>query len=391
MAVRNKFVGLHNEISGWRKFLHQHPELEFDTVQTAEFVKDKLREFGCDDIVTGVGRTGVVGVIHGKVNTSDKVVGLRADMDALPIQEVSEIDHVSTIPNKMHACGHDGHTSMLLGAAKYLSETRNFNGIVVVIFQPAEENGGGGKVMVDDGMMERFHIQEVYGMHNMPGLEVGSFAIRSGPFFAATNSLKVIVEGVGGHGAMPHNTVDTTLAASNIVVALQSIVARNVDPLKAAVVSICSLHTDTSTHNVIPQQVQLLGTIRSMDPDVSTLLIERINQVCQLTAETFGASARVEITTGYPVMSNDEQKTNFAIESAKRISNKVNERVDMFMGAEDFAFMLNTRPGAYILIGNGDTAPLHHPAYDFNDEAIPFGCSWWVEMAESRMPIESTL
>ncbi len=386
MAVRNRLAELQSEIAGWRRDLHRHPELEFDTFRTASFVKDILEDIGCDEVVPGIGRTGVVGVIHGKDISSGQVIGLRADMDALPIREATGAGHASENEGRMHACGHDGHTSMLLGAAKYLSETRNFNGTVAVIFQPAEEKGGGGKEMVDDGMMEKFGIREVYGMHNMPGLAVGEFAIRSGPFFAAADSVSIIVSGKGGHGAMPHKAVDTTLAACEIVTALQSIVSRNVDPQKAAVVSVCSFRTDSDIHNVIPQKIRMLGTIRSMDGDVRELLHQRIREICSLTAQSSGAEAEVEIETGYPVMVNSDAEARHAAEAATRVAGSVNENFPMIMGAEDFAFMLNVRPGAYILTGNGDSAPLHHPEYDFNDDAIPAGCSWWVEIAESRMP-----
>lgn len=386
LAIRNRFAELQSEILGWRRKLHQNPELGFDTFETSSFALEKLNEFGCDEIVDGIGQTGVVGLIHGKDRSSGQVIGLRADMDALPIIEATGVEYASQNNGKMHACGHDGHTAMLLGAAKYLCETRNFNGTVALIFQPAEEHGGGGKVMVDEGIMERFNIQEVYGMHNMPGMAVGEFAIRHGPFFAAADIISITIEGNGGHGAMPHKTVDTTLAACQLVSFLQSIVSRNVDPMKPAVVSICSFQTDTNAHNVIPQKVEMLGTIRSMDMQIRELLIERIEQLSTHTAESFGAIAKVKIETGYPVMINSKSETEFAAAAAKQVSSHVDEDMDMVMGAEDFAFMLNARPGAYILLGNGDTAPLHHPEYNFNDDAIPTGCSWWVEIAESRMP-----
>ncbi len=386
MAVRNRFAELHGEIAAWRRDMHQNPELLFDTHRTSALVAERLKAFGCDRVETGIGRTGVVGVIHGNSVSSGRVVGLRADMDALPIKEATGLDYGSLNDGAMHACGHDGHTAMLLGAAKYLSETRNFDGTAVVIFQPAEEGGGGGREMVDDGMMDRFDIKEVYGMHNMPGLAPGEFAIRSGPFFAAADTIKIQVKGKGGHAALPQGAIDPTVVACHIVLALQTVVSRNVDPLKEAVISICSFQTDTDTSNVIPQSVRLLGTMRTMDASVRELLIRRIGEVASATAGAFGATADFEIESGYPVMINSASETEFAAAAARRVAGDLNTDVDLLMGAEDFAFMLNERPGAYILTGNGDSAPLHHPEYNFNDDAIPAGCSWWVEIAEGRMP-----
>ncbi len=388
MAVRNRFAELQSEITEWRQDIHQHPELMFDTHRTSRKVAELLKEFGCDSVETGIGRTGVVGVIHGQSTQSGKVVGLRADMDALPIHEATGLDYSSRNEGKMHACGHDGHTSMLLGAAKYLAETRNFDGTAVVIFQPAEEGGGGGKEMIEDGMMDRFDIQEVYGMHNMPGMSPGKFAIRPGPFFAAADTFTITVNGIGGHGARPHAAVDPTLAASHIVVSLQSVVSRNVDPLKSAVISVCSFQTDTDANNVIPQSALLRGTIRSFDPEIRELLFRRIEEIADMTAKSFGAKAECIITTGYPVMVNSEAETAFAAAAARRVTGSETNEAVMLMGAEDFSFMLNERPGAYILTGNGDSAPLHHPEYNFCDEAIPAGCSWWVEIAEGRMPAQ---
>ena len=387
MAIRNRFAEMHKEIAGWRQDLHRHPELLFDTHRTSAFVSEKLREFGCDDVVGGIGRTGVVGVIHGKFGSSGRVIGLRADMDALPITETSGVPHASVNSGKMHACGHDGHTSMLLGAAKYLSETRNFEGTVAVIFQPAEEGGGGGREMVEDGMMDRFGIQEVYGMHNMPNLPVGEFAIRPGAFFAAADSVTIRVKGLGGHAARPHAAADTTVAACHIVLALQTIASRNVDPLEPAVVSITSFRTNSEAYNVIPGEVELRGTVRTMSDDVRGCILKRIREIAESTAKAFGAGANVDIQDGYPVMVNSEKETRFAADAAERVAGSVNRDAAKIMGAEDFAFMLNARPGAYILVGNGDTASVHNPDYDFNDAAIPAGCSWWVEVAESRLAV----
>ena len=385
MAIRNRFAELHDEIAGWRQDLHRHPELLFDTHRTSAFVAEKLREFGCDEVVGGIGRTGVVGIVHGRTRLSGRVVGLRADMDALPITETSGVSHASVEPGKMHACGHDGHTSMLLGATKYLAETRNFDGTAAVIFQPAEEGGGGGREMVEDGLMERFGVQEVYGMHNMPGLPAGEFAIRSGPFFAAADTVAIRVEGLGGHAARPHAAVDTTVVACHIVIALQTIASRHVDPLEPVVVSITSFRTGSETHNVIPGTVELMGTIRTMNEDVRIDVRKRIEEIASSTAAAFGARAFVEIEDGYPVMVNSETETQHAATAAERVAGTVNRDAAKLMGAEDFSFMLNERPGAYILIGNGETAPVHNSHYDFNDEAIPSGCSWWVEVAESRL------
>jgi amidohydrolase len=388
MPIKNRFAELHTEITAWRRDIHAHPELMFDTFRTSALVEEKLKDFGCDEVVTGIGRTGVVGVIRGRTDTAGKVIGLRADMDALPIKEATGVDYASTEPGKMHACGHDGHTAMLLGAAKYLAETRNFDGTAVVIFQPAEEGGGGGKEMVDDGMMDRWNIQEVYGMHNFPGLPLGQFAIRSGAFFAATDEFEIHVEGKGGHAAKPHEAIDTTLVASHIVVALQSIASRNVDPLHSVVVSTCAFRTESEAFNVIPQHVHLRGTVRSHDPKVRDLAEKNLNLLATATAQAFGATATVKFTRGYPVMVNAETETAYAAEAAERITGQPVQEAPPVMGGEDFAFMLEARPGAYILVGNGNTAMVHHPAYNFDDEAIPFGSSWYAEMVESRMPAE---
>ncbi|WP_300518141.1 M20 aminoacylase family protein [Aliiroseovarius sp.] len=388
MPIRNRFAELLPEITEWRRDIHAHPELLFETHRTSALVEEKLRSFGVDEVVTGIGRTGVVGLIRGRSNRSGKVIGLRADMDALPIFEATGVDYASTEPGRMHACGHDGHTAMLLGAAKYLSETRNFDGTCVVIFQPAEEGGGGGKEMVDDGMMERFGIQEVYGMHNMPGLPLGEFAIRPGAFFAAADQFEIHVEGKGGHAAKPHETIDTTLVAAHIVIALQSIASRNVDPLHPVVVSTCTFRTESEAHNVIPQHVLLKGTVRSHDAGVRDLAEENLKTLAQSTAAAFGATARVDFQRGYPVMVNSDEQTAFAADVAARVTGKQTRQAPPIMGGEDFAYMLESRPGAYILVGNGDTAAVHHPEYNFDDNAIPTGCSWWAEIVESRMPAE---
>ncbi|MEM7487895.1 MAG: M20 aminoacylase family protein [Pseudomonadota bacterium] len=386
MPVKNRFAELLPEITAWRRDLHENPEILFDTHRTSKIVADKLRAFGCDEVVEGIGRTGVVGVIHGRSDTAGKVIGLRADMDALPIHEQTGRDYASKTDGAMHACGHDGHTAMLLGAAQYLSETRNFDGKVVVIFQPAEEGGGGGKEMCDDGMMDRWSIQEVYGMHNWPGRPVGTFAIRPGAFFAATDQFDIVLEGKGGHAAKPQEVVDTTLMAAHFVTAVQSIVSRNADPVKQIVVSVTSFETSSKAFNVIPQRVHIKGTVRTMAEDQRDLAEARIKEIADGVCATFGGTAKIDYIRGYPVMSNHEDQTEFAAEVARAVSGDCDD-APLVMGGEDFAFMLEERPGAYILVGNGDTAPVHHPEYDFTDDAIPAGCSWWAEIVERRMPV----
>ncbi|ARE41604.1 Hippurate hydrolase [Rhodovulum sp. P5] len=386
MPVKNRIADMHDEITAWRRDIHEHPELMYDLPRTSALVAEKLRAFGCDEVVEGIGRTGVVGVIKGKSDSKGRVIGLRADMDALPIIEATGLPYASKTNGKMHACGHDGHTAMLLGAARYLAETRNFDGTAVVIFQPAEEGGAGGKAMVDDGLMSRFGIGEVYGMHNMPGLPVGRFAIKPGPIMAATDEFDITVTGKGGHAAKPHECVDTTLVASHIVVALQSIASRNVDPLKQVVVSVCTFKTESEAHNVIPQTVFLKGTVRTLEEDVRDLAEARLKAVAENTAAAFGAVADVTYRRGYPVTDNAPDQTDFAREVADRIAGQEALETPPLMGGEDFSYMLNERPGAYIFLGNGDTASVHHPEYNFNDDAIPFGCSWFAEIVESRMP-----
>lgn len=387
MPVKNRFAELQDEITAWRRDFHEHPEILFDTVRTAGIVAEKLNDFGCDEVVTGIGRTGVVAVIKGKQNFSGKVIGLRADMDALPIHEQTGLGYASQTDGAMHACGHDGHTAMLLGAAKYLAETRNFDGTVVVIFQPAEEGGGGGKEMCDDGMMDRWNIQEVYGMHNWPGQPVGSFAIRPGAFFAATDVFEIEFEGKGGHAAKPQDTVDTTVMASQAVLSMQTIASRNADPVDQVVVSVTSFETSSTAFNVIPQRVSLKGTVRTMSAEMRDLAEARISAICNGVAATFGGTVAVNYMRNYPVMVNTPEQTDFAAEVAKSVSGSCNE-APLVMGGEDFAFMLEERPGAYILVGNGDTAMVHHPEYNFNDEAIRGGCSWWAEVVERRMPAQ---
>ena len=391
MPVIERIRDFADEIAGWRHDLHAHPELQYDVHRTADFVAERLRAFGCDEVATGIGRTGIVGVIRGKASTSvhgsNRAIGLRADMDALPIQEARDLPYRSMVPGRMHACGHDGHTAMLLGAARYLAETRDFDGRAVLIFQPAEEGGGGGEAMVKDGMMERFGVETVYGMHNIPGQALGTFAIRSGPIMASTDRFTITVEGRGGHAAQPHAAIDTVLVSSHIVVALQSIVARNVDPLDAAVVSVCALDAGEA-FNVLPQSTALRGTIRALRPEVRALLQARIGRIVASVAAAFGATASVDYAGGYPATENHPAETVFAADVAAGIvgEESVDRDVAPMMAAEDFSYMLAHRPGAYIFMGNGPSAGLHHPEYDFCDEAAPYGASLWARLIETGLP-----
>jgi amidohydrolase len=388
MPILNRIADLHGDITAWRRDLHAHPELLYDVHRTAASVADKLKSFGCDEVVTGIGRTGVVGLIHGSKGpkAAARVIGLRADMDALPIEEATQVPYKSTVPGKMHACGHDGHTAMLLGAARYLAETRNFAGTAVVIFQPAEEGGAGGKAMVQDGLMDRFRIEEVYGMHNYPGLPVGQFALRSGPLMASADRLTIQIEGHGGHAARPHLTIDSVLVGAQIINQVQSIVARNIDPLQSAVISICMFQAG-STDNVIPQTAFLRGTARSLNPQVRDLLETRLREVVEGTARMYGAKVTFTYKRDYPVTRNHERQAAFASAVAAEVvgPERVDDNTPPVMGAEDFSFMLEARPGAFIFVGNGDSAGLHHPAYDFNDEVIPIGTSYWVKLVETAL------
>jgi amidohydrolase len=387
MPIINRIADFADEMATWRRDFHENPELNFDVHRTAGIVAEKLKAFGCDEVVTGIGRTGVVGVIRGRHSTSGKVIGLRADMDALPIEEATDVAYKSKVSGKMHACGHDGHTAMLLGAAKYLAETRNFDGTAIMIFQPAEEGGGGGREMVKDGLMERFAVDEVYGMHNMPGIPVGHFAIRPGPMMAAADRFSLTIEGKGGHAARPHESVDPVLVGAHLITALQSIVSRNVDPLESAVISVCSVHAGEA-FNVIPQTATLLGTVRTLTDEVRDLCETRIRAVTENICAAFGARVTIHYNRGYPVTLNDPEKTEFMARVAQAVAGEaaVDTTVAPLMGAEDFSYMLLERPGAYIFVGNGDTAGVHHPAYDFNDDASPYGVSLWAKIIESGMP-----
>jgi len=385
MPVRNRFAEMLPELRAFRRDLHAHPELGFDCFRTASRVAQALREMGCDQVVEGIAKSGVVGVIKGRATGSGKVIGLRADMDALPIYEATGLPHASKTPGKMHACGHDGHTTTLLGAARHLAETRNFDGTVVVIFQPAEEGGGGAKVMCDEGLMDRFGIHEVYGMHNRPGHDFGEFVIRAGPFYAAADEFDVVIEGRGGHAAKPQDTIDPTVVAAQTVLALQTVVSRNADPVNQIVVSACTFRTESEAFNVIPQRVRLKGTVRTLTKEMRDLAEERITALITHTATAFGATADVNYMRGYPVMVNHPAQTEVAMRVGRNVTGRCIE-APYNMGGEDFAYMLEERPGAYIVLGAGPGAKLHHPEYDFNDEIIPIGASWFVDMVEERMP-----
>ncbi len=387
MPIVNRVADLHSDITAWRRDLHAHPELLYEVHRTAATVAAKLKEFGCDEVVPGIGRTGVVGIIRGRKSSSGKTIALRADMDALPIEEANDLPYKSTVPGKMHACGHDGHTAMLLGAARHLAETRNFDGTAVVIFQPAEEGGAGAKAMLEDGMVGRFKIDEFYGMHNAPGMPVGEFGLSKGPMMAAADFVTIDIEGVGAHAARPHLGIDTVLVGAQIINAMQSVVSRNVDPLKSAVVSICMFQAG-NTDNVIPQTVQLRGTARSLDAGVQDLLEANLHRIVENTAAAYGAKAKLTYRRSYPVLVNHDKETEFASAVASQIAGaeRVNTKLPPMMGAEDFSFMLNTKPGAFIWVGNGDSAGLHHPKYNFNDDAIPLGTSYWVKLVETALP-----
>lgn len=385
MPVLNRAAELQHEVTEWRRHIHENPGILYEVEETAAFVEAQLRAFGVDEIVTGLGRTGVVGIIRGR-HPGQGVIGLRADMDALPLEEITGKPYASKLPGKMHACGHDGHTAMLLGAARYLAETRNFAGSVALIFQPAEEGGRGALAMVEDGMMERFGIREVYGMHNMPGMPLGTFAIRKGGIMAAPDKFSIKITGRGGHAAEPHRTADPIVIGSQVVNGLQMIAARNANPLRSVVVSITQFHAGT-THNIIPEEAYLTGTVRSLDEQVRDLAEKRIRQIAEGIAVANDAIAEVDYERACPVTVNHPEETVHAARAAIEIvgETNVNTEVDPSMAGEDFAFMLQARPGAYIMIGNGDTAALHNPAYDFNDEAIAYGISYWVKLTEQRL------
>ncbi|WP_077960750.1 amidohydrolase [Ensifer adhaerens] len=378
----------YDDVVSWRRDIHAHPELQFDVHRTAAFVHSKLAEFGCDEIVTGVGRTGVVGVIHGRKRSSGRVIGLRADMDALPIEEATGAAWASKVAGVMHACGHDGHTAMLLGAARELAGTRAFDGTAVVVFQPAEEGGGGGKAMVDDGLMERFGITEIYAMHTEPGLPIGGFATASGPLAASADGFRIRIDGKGAHGASPHASVDPLVVGANILLALQTIVSRNVHPRQCAVVTVGWM-AGGKAGNVIPQSAEMGGTVRTFDPAVRDLIEARVTSIAEKVAEAYGASATVTYKRLFPPTINHVRETAFAVGVARSLVGDANvsDAMEPLMGSEDFAFMLEARPGNIMLIGNGDSASVHDARFDFNDDAIPFGVAYFRAIVERAMPL----
>jgi amidohydrolase len=387
MPIVNRFADFQDDLVATRRDIHRHPELMYDVHRTAATVAENLRAFGIDEVTTGIGRTGVVGVIRGRKNSVGRVIGLRADMDALPLREATGKPYASEVDGKMHACGHDGHTAMLLGAARYLAETRNFDGTVIVIFQPAEEGGGGGRAMIQDGLMERWNIQEVYGMHNMPGQAVGTFAIRKGPIMASTDEFTIDITGNGGHAAKPHTTIDPIVVGTAIVQALQTIVSRSINPTDAAVVSVTKFHAGEA-YNIIPSTARVAGTVRTLTPGDRDLAESRIRAIVSGIAAAHGATAVIDYDRNYPVTRNHPRETEFAAKVAGEIvsAKNVDAESPPMLGGEDFSYMLEARPGAFIFIGQGDTANLHNPAYDFNDEIIPIGCSYWARLIETAMP-----
>jgi amidohydrolase len=382
MAVINRIAEFADEIVGWRRDFHRHPELGYNLPRTSSRVADLLRSFGVDDVVTGIAQTGVVGVIKGR--GEGKTIGLRADMDALPVNERTGSPYASLTPGQMHACGHDGHTAMLLGAAKYLAETRNFDGTAVLIFQPAEEGGAGGKAMVEEGVMDRFGIQEVYGVHNMPGQTAGSIALRPGGLMAASDAFDIVIEGRGGHAAWPQNTVDPVVISAQVILALHTIVSRNVDPIESAVLSVTMLQGGEA-FNIIPRSVKLTGTVRTLNDEMRDLMETRLRTVTTGIVETFGGKVEINYRRGYPVTANAPEQAAYAAEVATELLgvDRVDANVTPKMGGEDFSYMLLARPGAYAFLGNGPTSELHSDTYDFNDEIIPAGVSYLVRLVES--------
>ncbi|MGH0001860.1 M20 aminoacylase family protein [Pseudovibrio ascidiaceicola] len=388
MPTINRLAEMHDEITAWRRDFHEHPEVLYETHRTSAKVAEILKEIGVDEVTTGVGRTGVVGVIKGRNGGAGKSIALRADMDALPMAEETGKEYASKNEGAMHACGHDGHTAMLLGTAKYLAETRNFNGTVILVFQPAEEGGAGAKAMMDDGLFTRWNVDEIYGLHNQPGTPIDHFATRSGPLMASTDEFTITVKGVGGHAAYPHNTIDPVVVGSQIVSALQSIASRNVGPLQSIVISVTFFQAGTA-YNIIPDTAKLGGTIRTLDQDVRKQAAQRVKQVVEGVCAANGAGVDYDFADGYPSTSNHPDQTKFATQIAAEIAgsaDKVDENIDPTMGGEDFAYYLEEKPGAFIFLGNGESAGLHHPKYDFNDEAIPYGCSYFIKLVETAMP-----
>jgi hippurate hydrolase len=382
----------HAELVHIRRDIHANPELGFEEKRTSQLVADKLGEWGIE-VHRGIAKTGVVGVIRGRKD-SGHAIGLRADMDCLPMQETSEIPHRSKAPGRMHACGHDGHTTMLLGAARYLAQTRNFDGTVHLIFQPAEEGGGGGRVMVEQGLFEKFPCEAVYALHNWPGLPPGKIAVRPGPMLAATDEIKLKVHGRGGHAALPHLAIDPVVISAHIITALQTIASRNANPVDAVVVSLCSMQTSqVGAFNIIPAQVELIGTVRTFTPVMRDLAERRIREIADAVALGLGGSAELEYHRGYPATVNTVKEARFAAQVGEKVFGKQNVITDHepTMGGEDFAYMLQARPGAYVFLGQGGAQGgcyLHNPTYDFNDEVIPLGAGYLAALAEESLPLK---
>ena len=386
MPVVNRIADFASDMKGWRQWMHRNPELEFDCHKTAGFVVERLREFGVDEIHEGIATSGVVAIINGQGD--GPTIGLRADMDALPMDEATGADYASEVPGKMHACGHDGHTTMLLGAARYLAETRRFRGRVALIFQPAEEHGAGAEVMVRDGVLDRFGIAQVYALHNAPGIPVGHFMTTPGPIMAACDTFEIHVTGAGGHGAMPHETRDPEMAAVGIVQAIQTIVSRNHYAAEDLVISVTQIHTG-SADNIVPDKAFICGTVRTFDKGVQAMVIRRMQSIVDGQAASFDVEAELDFQIGYPATVNHSEKAGFAAAVAREISGDaaVDGNSGREMGAEDFAYMLEARPGAYLFLGQGDTAGLHHPAYDFNDDVAPVGASFFARLVEQAQPL----
>ena len=391
MPIINRIAEFHPEMTAWRRDLHQHPEIGFEETRTAGVIAAKLREFGCDAVETGMAKTGVVATLRGAgAGGEDRAIGLRADIDALPIHEETGLPHASRNPGRMHACGHDGHTAMLLGAAKYLAETRNFSGTVQLIFQPAEENGGGGRVMVEEGLFERFPVERVFGLHNWPGVPEGHFIWREGPIMAAVANLEICITGKGAHGAMPHQGNDPVVIAAQIVSALQSIVARNVEPAEAGVITIGSIKGG-DTFNVIPETVRMIGTARWFAPEVGDILERKLREISTGIAAAFGAEATARFDRLYPATVNEPESTRLTLDAAGAVvgEGRVHQMPRPTMGGEDFSFMLEAKRGSYILLGAGrgpDDPQVHHPRYDFNDGILPIGASYWATLVEQLLP-----
>jgi amidohydrolase len=385
MPIINRIAEFHEDMKEWRQHLHSIPELTFDCHKTSAFVIERLREFGVDEIHEGIAKTGLVAIINGQ--GEGPTIGLRADMDALPITEIRDHAYKSQNPGKMHACGHDGHTTMLLGAARYLAETRNFKGRVALIFQPAEEGGGGGEVMCKEGIMNRFDIAQVYGVHNAPNIPLGNFLANSGPVMAAADSFEIRIAGRGGHGASPEETIDPVMVAVNIVQMLQTITSRNINALDNLVISVTQIHTGT-IDNIIPSDAFINGTVRTLKKEIQALAADRIQAICDGVTAAFGATADVKYIYGYPPTVNHKAEADFATKVAQGVvgDDNVNPEFPPVMGAEDFSYMLEERPGAYLMIGQGDSAVLHHAEYDFNDELSPIGASYFVKLVETAQP-----